>query len=70
MNLKTRKRLSLLILLLWLPLYIILAVTIMNWLDVRYGRLPILIEVLVYVAIGVLWIVPLKRVFTGIGREE
>ncbi|MBC9245225.1 DUF2842 domain-containing protein [Paracoccus sp. 11-3] len=70
MNLKTRKRLSLLILILGLPAYIIVAVTLVNWMDARWGRQPIWVELLVYVILGIIWIVPLKRVFTGIGREE
>ncbi len=70
MNLKTRKRLSLLILLVGLPLYIVVAVTAVNWMDARWGRQPIWIELLVYVGLGILWAFPFRRVFTGIGRGE
>ncbi len=70
MDLKSRKRWSLVILLIGLPLYIVVAVTLMNWLDRSFGRLPILVEILVYVALGVLWAFPFKRVFTGIGKDE
>ncbi|MFC3168680.1 DUF2842 domain-containing protein [Paracoccus fontiphilus] len=70
MNLKTRKRLSLLILIIGLPLYIVAAVTLVNWMDARFGRQPILVEVAVYVGLGILWVLPFKRVFSGIGRGE
>lgn len=70
MNLKTRKRLSLLILLIGLPLYVVAAVSLVNWMDVRFGRQPILVELAVYVILGILWALPFRRVFTGIGREE
>jgi hypothetical protein len=70
MDLRTRKRLSILILVLGLPAYIMLAVTLVNWMDGRWGRQPIWIELLVYVGLGILWIMPLKRVFRGIGRGE
>ena len=70
MRLKTRKRLSLLILVLGLPAYIIVAVILVNWMDDRWGRQPIWIELAVYVLLGVIWILPLRRVFTGIAREE
>lgn len=70
MNLKTRKRLSLLILVVGMPLYVVAAVTLVNWMDVRFGRQPILIEVGIYVFLGFLWILPFKRVFSGIGRGE
>lgn len=70
MDLKTRKRLSLLILVLGLPGYVVVAVTLVNWMDARWGRQPIWIELLVYVGLGLIWIMPLKRIFTGIGRGE
>ena len=70
MELKTRKRLSLLVLVVLMPLYVMAAVTMMNWLDAQFGRQPILIEVLVYLALGVLWALPFRRVFRGVGKGE
>ncbi|MFN4102638.1 MAG: DUF2842 domain-containing protein, partial [Pararhodobacter sp.] len=58
MELKTRKRLSLLVLVVLMPLYVVVAVTLMNWLDARFGRQPILVELLVYIGLGVLWALP------------
>lgn len=70
MNLKTRKRLSLLILVIGLPLYILVAVSLVNWMDARFGRQPILIELVVYIVLGILWALPFRRVFSGVGRGE
>ncbi|MFN3273710.1 MAG: DUF2842 domain-containing protein [Paracoccus sp. (in: a-proteobacteria)] len=70
MELKTRKRLSLLILVVLMPLYVVVAVTLMNWLDARFGRQTILVELLVYVGLGVLWALPFRRVFLGVGKGE
>lgn len=70
MTLKTRKRLAVLILVIGLPAYIVVAVTLMNWMDARWGRQPIWTELLVYIGLGVVWAFPFRRVFTGIGREE
>lgn len=70
MDLKSRKRWSLVVLLIGLPLYIVVAVTLMNWLDGRFGRQPILVEFAVYVVLGILWILPFRRIFTGIGKGE
>lgn len=70
MNLKTRKRLSILILCVGLPLYIMVAVTLTNWMDRSWGRQPIWIELIVYVGLGMLWVLPFRRVFSGIGRGE
>lgn len=63
---KARKRLSLFVLLVGLPAYIIIAVTVVNWLD----RPSLWVEFFVYVALGVLWAFPLKFVFKGIGQPD
>jgi hypothetical protein len=63
---KTRRRLSLLILLVGMPAYVVLAVTVVNWL----GRPPIWVELLIYVALGFLWILPFRFVFRGVGQAD
>jgi hypothetical protein len=70
MTYRARRRWSLLILLVGLPLYIVAAVTAMNWLDARFGRMPIWAEVAVYVALGIVFFVPFRRVFRGIGQAD
>ncbi|MDQ7260472.1 DUF2842 domain-containing protein [Paracoccus sp. PS-1] len=70
MDLKTRKRWSLVILLVGLPLYIVVAVSLVNWMDRSWGRQPILVELAVYVALGILWALPFRKVFSGIGKGE
>lgn len=70
MNLKSRKRWSLVVLLIGLPLYIVAVASLMSWLEGRFGRMPIWLEVPVYLGVGLLWALPFRRVFTGIGREE
>ncbi|MCF3972077.1 DUF2842 domain-containing protein [Paracoccus salsus] len=70
MDVKNRKRLSVLILVFGLPAYVVVAVSLVNWMDARWGRQPIWIELLIYVGLGLVWILPLKRIFTGIGRSE
>lgn len=63
---KTRKRLSLLVLIVALPLYIIVAVNLVALFD----RPSILVELLVYVGLGVIWTLPLKSLFKGIGQAD
>ena len=63
---KARRRLSLLILLVGLPLYIVVAVNVIALFD----RLSILVEVFVYVSLGVLWAFPFKYVFRGVGQAD
>lgn len=67
---KTRKRLALLILVVGMPLYIVAAVTAVNWADKSFGRLPIWAELLVYIGLGVIWILPLRGIFRGIGQPD
>ena len=63
---RARRRWSLVLLLVWMPAYIVAAVTVMNWL----GRPSVLVEFLVYVVLGILWVLPFRSVFRGIGRAE
>lgn len=70
MDLKTRKKMSLFVLVIGLPAYIIVAVSLVNWMDAQWGRQPIWVELLVYIGLGIIWVLPLKRVFQGVGRGE
>jgi len=63
---KARRRWSLVILLIGLPAYIVAAVSVMNWLD----RPGLLVELLVYVGLGILWALPFRAVFRGIGKPD
>ena len=63
---KARRRLALLILLIGLPAYIIVSITIINWLD----RPTIWVELLVYSVLGVIWALPFKFIFKGIGQAD
>lgn len=63
---KARRRWSLVLLLVGMPLYIVAAVTVMNWL----GRPHILVELAVYIVLGVLWVLPFKFVFKGVGKAD
>ena len=67
---RARKRLSLLVLLVGLPLYVVVAVTVVDWMDAAWGHPPFWAEILVYVALGFLWLLPCKAVFRGIGQPD
>ena len=64
MSLKVRKILSLIILLLGLPIYIILSVSVLNLLD----RPSLMVELCVYVVLGIIWALPFKFIFRGVGK--
>ena len=63
---RTRKWLSLLILVVGLPLYIAAVWGIMG----AMARPPIWVELLVYIGLGFLWALPFKFIFRGVGRED
>ena len=63
---KARRRWWLVILVIGMPLYVVAAVTLVNWLD----RPAIWLEFLVYVVLGVLWAVPFRFVFRGVGQAD
>jgi branched-subunit amino acid transport protein len=58
------------ILLVGLPLYVVLAVSLVNWAEGRLGRPAWWLELLIYVGLGVLWALPFRAVFRGVGRED
>lgn len=66
MTYKNRKRLALFVLVIGLPAYIVIAVTIMS----QANRFPLVLEFLTYVVLGIGWVFPLKWVFTGIGQPD
>ena len=63
---KQRRRWALLLLLVFLPIYILVAVAIMS----VAGRAPIVVEFAIYVFLGIAWVFPFKKVFMGIGQPD
>ena len=63
---KARRGLSLLILLVGLPAYIVIAVSVVGLLD----RPAFWVELLIYVGLGLLWAIPFRHVFRGIGQRD
>lgn len=63
---KARRRWSLIILLVGLPAYIIVTLNIIQLFD----RPSVLVELLVYLGVGMLWVLPFRFVFRGIGKAD
>lgn len=70
MTYKARKRLALFILLVGLPVYLGLVVGGMGLVYDRFGQPPLLVELLIYVTLGIACVFPLKRVFKGLGQPD
>jgi len=63
---RTRKRLALLILLVGMPLWVVVAATVVGWMD----RPSILVELAVYAGLGIVWVLPFRRVFLGVAQAD
>jgi hypothetical protein len=63
---KARRRWALFILVVAVPAYIVAAVSLLALFD----RPPFLVELGVYLALGIVWTFPLKFVFRGISQPE
>lgn len=63
---KSRRRWSLIILLVGLPLYIAAALFVVS----LFERPPFLLELAVYIILGFLWMLPFKAVFSGVGKAD
>ena len=66
MSYRLKRRLSLLILVVGLPVYIILIVNLIS----SFDRPNFVVELLIYLLSGVVWAFPLKSVFRGVGQAE
>ena len=63
---RAKRRWSLVILLIGLPIWIGLASTAMT----AFGRPPLLVELLVYMVLGIAWALPFRSVFRGVGQAD
>ena len=63
---KLRRRLSLVILLVGLPAYVVSSISLISYFD----RPSIFIELIIYMGLGVLWALPFKYIFKGIGQAD
>ena len=63
---RARKRLALLVLVVALPAYIAAAWFLMSLFD----RPSIWVEFGIYVGLGIVWVLPLKGIFKGIGQPD
>ena len=63
---KNRRRISLILLLVGLPIYIIFAVNLVA----LFERPSILVELFIYLGLGIIWAFPFKFIFKGIGQAD
>jgi len=61
-----RRQLALLTVCLGLPIYVVLAVTLIT----AFERLPFLLEALLYILVGIGWIFPTRWIFMGVGKAD
>ena len=63
---KARRGWALVVLLIGLPVWIVAAVTVVGWLN----RPPFLLELAIYVGLGLLWALPFRALFRGVGQAD
>jgi len=63
---KARRRWALVILLIGMPAYVVVAVSVVNLFD----RPGVLLELAVYIVLGIVWALPFRAVFRGIGKPD
>lgn len=63
---QARKRWALAILLIGLPVYLVVAVNVVDLFD----RPPFLVELAIYIGLGFLWALPFRFIFKGIGQAD
>ena len=68
MKYKTRKRLAFLILLVGMPLYVVLAVNVVGWMD--RARIPVAVEFVMYAVLGIAWVFPFRAIFRGTAKPD
>jgi len=73
MSYKARRRWSLVVLLVFMPLYIVIVAALMSRVGTWFLDLGILGKILqfvIFVILGVIWIFPFKNVFMGVGQAD
>lgn len=63
---KARRRWAIFVLVIAMPAYIVAVVNVIDLFD----RPPFWVELVVYVALGIVWALPLKALFKGIGQPQ
>ena len=63
---RLKRLFALLVLLLWLPLYIVLVLNLLTF----FERPNLFIELLIYIIVVVFWAWPFKAIFKGIGQPN
>ncbi len=63
---KARRRWALVVLLVGLPVYIVVAVNLVDLFD----RPHFLVEFAIFAALGIVWALPFKALFRGVGQPQ
>lgn len=63
---RARRFWSIVVLVVGLPVYIVLAVNLVE----MFERPNVWVELLIFVALGIIWMLPLRFVFLGVGRAD
>ncbi|MEY1556123.1 DUF2842 domain-containing protein [Yoonia sp. R2331] len=68
---KSRKRWALVVLVVGMPTYVVAVVTAINWLYPDPAqKVSLWVELAIYIGLGLLWTLPFRGLFKGIGQPD
>ena len=72
---RKRKNLALLILVIGLPVYCLVTLALIGlandtWWSGPGERMPLLLEAVIFIGLGLAWALPLRKIFLGIGQPD
>lgn len=72
---RKRKNLALLILVIGVPVYCFVTLVLIGlandtWWSEPGERMPLFIEAVIFIGLGLAWALPLRRIFLGIGQPD
>ncbi|WP_308916385.1 DUF2842 domain-containing protein [Jannaschia sp. LMIT008] len=65
---KARKRWAFFILLIGMPVYVVVAVTVATWMGA--SDFPVAVEFVMYAVLGIAWVFPFKAIFRGTAKPD
>ncbi|MCL4066878.1 DUF2842 domain-containing protein [Pseudomonas sp. GX19020] len=72
---RKRKNLALLILVIGVPVYCFVTLVLIGlandaWWSEPGERMPLFLEAMIFIGLGLAWALPLRRIFLGIGQPD
>lgn len=57
------------VLVVFIPAWLVISVSLMEWAEARFGPLNFWVQMAAWVTLGLVWIFPFKRAFIGVAAK-